>query len=84
MDKAFGREAGKLTSQKARNLGLINVQDVGGASLGESPRANGLGNADRKVGFGKTVFGVGQTNVCENIAAAFLDLHFFPHAHYSL
>jgi hypothetical protein len=48
-----------------------------------SRRANGLGNADRKVGFGETVFGVRQTNVCEHIAAAFLDLNFFAHAHYS-
>jgi len=73
----LGGEAGKLTSQKARNLRLIDFQYVGGTSLGESPRANGFGYTDRKIGFGETLFRVGQTDVSEDIAAALLDLNSF-------
>jgi hypothetical protein len=40
--EAFGGEAGKLTPQEARNLGLIDFQNVGGASLRESPHTNSL------------------------------------------
>jgi hypothetical protein len=38
---------------------LIDPQDVRGASLGQSPRANRFANTDRKVGLGETLFGVG-------------------------
>jgi hypothetical protein len=53
---------------------LINLQDVGGPSLGQVPRANSFANADRKVGLGQTLFRVGQTKVGENVAAAFFHL----------
>ena len=76
MHESLGGEAGKLAPQEARNLRLIDFQYVGGASLRESPRANGLGYADRKVGLSETLFGFGQTDVGENVAAAFLDLNF--------
>jgi len=83
MHEALGGEAGKLTSQKAGNLGLIDFQDVGGAGLSESAGANGLGNADGKIGLGEALFRVGQTDVGENVAAALLDLYFFAHTCYS-
>jgi hypothetical protein len=75
----LGGEAGKLTPQKARNLGLIDLQYVGGASLSESPRANSLGDTDREIGFRETLFRVGQTDVGEDVAAAFLDLNSLRH-----
>ena len=48
---------------------------MGGASLRESPRANGLGYAYRKVGLRESFFGVRQTDVSENIAPSFLDFN---------
>ncbi len=79
MHEPFGGEAGKLTPQEARNLGLIDFQYMGGASLSEPPRANSLSDANRKVGLGETLLRVGQTDVSEDIAAAFLDLNSFAH-----
>jgi hypothetical protein len=79
----FGGEAGKLTPQEARNFRLIDFQYMRGASLRESPRANSLSDADRKVGLRETFLGVGQTNVGENVAAAFLDRDFLAHAFFS-
>jgi len=52
---------------------LIDLQYVGGAILGESPRANGFGYRDRKIGLHETLFRVRQTEVREHIAAPFLD-----------
>ena len=46
----LGGEARKPAPQEARNLRLIDFQYVGGASLRESPGANSLSYADRKVG----------------------------------
>jgi len=82
MHEALGGKAGELTPQKARDFRLIDLQDVGSASLSESPRANRFGYADRKIGFGQTLFRVGQTDVGENVAAAFLDPNSFTHAYY--
>lgn len=40
----------------------------------------GAVDANRKVGLGEVFFGVGQTDIGEDIAAAFLDLNSFAHA----
>jgi hypothetical protein len=76
-------EAGKLTPQKTGNFRLVDFQYMGRTSLRESPRSDGLCYADRKVGLGETFLRVGQTDVGEDIAAAFLDLNLFAHACYS-
>jgi hypothetical protein len=55
---------------------FIDFQYAGRTSLRESPRSDGLCYADRKVGLGETFLWVGQTDVGEDIAAAFLDLNF--------
>ena len=79
MHKPLSGKAGKLPPQKARDFGLIDFQYVGSTSLRESPRANGLGYADRKVRLGEAFFGVGQADVGENVAAALLDRNFLIH-----
>jgi hypothetical protein len=82
--ESLGGETGKLTPQKTRNLGLIDLEYMGGASLREPPRANGLGYADRKVGLSETLFGFRQTDVGEDVPAAVFDLNFLAHARYPL
>lgn len=79
MHEALRGEAGKLAAQEAGNLRLVDFQDASGLDLGESSRANGFRNADRKVCLGQTLFGVGQTDVGEDVAAAFFDLNSFSH-----
>ncbi|HEV3482099.1 MAG TPA: hypothetical protein VGR97_07195 [Candidatus Acidoferrales bacterium] len=45
---------------------------------------NSLSYADRKVGLGETLFWLRQTDVGEDVAAAFLDLNSLAHACYYL
>jgi hypothetical protein len=52
---------------------------MSGASLSEPPRANSLGYTDGKIGLCETLFRVGQTNVSEDVATAFLDLNSLSH-----
>lgn len=59
--------------QEAGDFRLVYLEYVRGPSLCESPRSNGLGYADREVGLGESLLGIGQTDVRENVAAAFLD-----------
>lgn len=82
MHQPFRREARKLATQEPGDFRLVDFEYVCGASLGESPRSNGFANADRKVGLGEAFFGIGQTNVGENVAAAFFDLNLFLHSCY--
>ena len=43
-----------------REIRLIDLQHVGGAILGESPRANGFGYRDRKIAFTRRSSGLGR------------------------
>ncbi|MGH9737644.1 MAG: hypothetical protein ACRD4X_03550 [Candidatus Acidiferrales bacterium] len=67
MHETPGREALKLTTQKPGDFWLVDLQHVGGASLGESPRTKHFVNVDRKLGVNETFFGIGQTDVGETL-----------------
>jgi transcriptional regulator with XRE-family HTH domain len=58
---------------------LVNFEYAGGLNSGEPPRANAFADANRKIGLRQTALRVGQTNVGENVPAAFLDLDFLAH-----
>jgi hypothetical protein len=80
LHEPFGRKTGNLPAQQAGDFGLVNLQDARGGRLSETPCTNDSGNAKSKSGLGKTLFGIGQPKVGENIAASLFDFDCFSHA----
>jgi hypothetical protein len=70
--KPLGGKSGEPALQQARNLWLVNLQDAGGAGLGEAAGANRFGDANGEISFGEALFWLRQADVGEYIAAAFL------------
>lgn len=56
LHKAFRRKTGKLPTQQAGNLWLIDLQEACCTSLSEPPGANNSGNAKCKSSFSETLF----------------------------
>lgn len=65
--------ARKLASQKARECAFIDLECAGSLGLGEPPCTNPLRNTNRKSGLGETLLRIAQTEIGEDVSAAFLD-----------
>lgn len=73
MHEPPGGKARELAAQEAEDFGPVDFKCAGSLSLRQPPRANGFANADGKSGLGKTLLRIAQTDVSEDVAAAFFD-----------
>jgi hypothetical protein len=70
MHKALSGKSGEPALQKTGYFRLIDLQNAGGARLGEAADANCFGDANGEVGFCQALFWVWQADIGEYIVAA--------------
>src|SRR5258708_16158281 len=67
MHDAVGLKTVKLHAEQAGNLWLVDLQDAGGTSLSEPPRANDSGDAKSKRSLGETLFRIWQSRSAKTL-----------------
>ena len=81
--KPLGGKSGESGLHQARNLWLVNLQDAGGAGLGEAAGANRFGDANGEISFGEALFWLRPADIGEYIAATFLHVDVSMHCLFS-
>lgn len=77
--QTIGRKPVQPAIQKCRDLWLANAQQLSGGSLSQTATANKFQYTGSQLGFGQVFFGIGNSKVGKNIAAAMLDLVVLRH-----